>query len=295
MKKLFVISIFLLVLTNIFAQNFSFDGDYDPDLYSTIHWFAIKNGKITYKYENEKWNEEITVDYKKIYKDGLLFLEMAEKFPHSIASYYENAPTSNSLLVLAGKHISDNGKETRFPNGEILFFAETTGFEKYDCFITPHINFYDQIGREYKDCSSYLKEKNREYKVKNLCDCKPGTPWVEGVSGPGIGEGFTIDGIFPYLLIMNGYISYDKPYLYKQNNRVKQLKITGIKSGKSIIVDVLDTPHPQTVDISEITKDNEDIRVEIADIYKGTKYDDTCMNFCITYSHKVIPYENNIK
>lgn len=296
MKKIFIISIILLVLTNIFAQKFSFDGDYDADLYSTIHWFAIKEGKITYKYLHKQWNEEITVNYKKIHKDGLLFLEMAEKFPHSIASDYENAPTSNTLLALAGKHISEDGKETRFPNGQILFFAETAGFEKYDCFITPHINFYDQIGREYKDCSSYLKEKNKEYKVKNLCDCKPGTPWVEGVSGSGIGEGFTIDGGYhPYLLIMNGYISYDKPYLYKQNNRVKKLKVTGIRSGKSIIVDVLDTPHPQTVDISAVAEQYSDIRVEIADVYKGTKYDDTCMNFCITYSHEVIPYENNIE
>ena len=76
---------------------------------------------------------------------------------------------------------------------------------------------------------------------------------------------------------------------------MKKLKVTGIRSGKSIIVDVLDTPHPQTVDISAVTEQYSDIRVEIADVYKGTKYDDTCMNFCITYSHEVIPYENNIE
>lgn len=294
MKKTIFISMFLLILSNIFPQNFSFDGDYDPDIYSTIHWFSINNSKIIYKYGNKNWNEEITVNYKETHKDGLLFLEMAKIFPHSINSYYEDAPTDNTLLVLAGKHISEDEKETRFPNGQILFFAETAGFEEHCCFITPDINFYDQIWRDYKNCSSYLKEKNREYKVENLCDCKPGTPWVEGVPGSGIGEGFSTDGSYPYLLIMNGYISYDKPYLYKQNNRVKKLKVTGIKSRKSIIVEVLDTPHPQTVDISEITKDYGDIRVEIADIYKGTKYDDTCMNFCITYWNKVIPYEDSI-
>lgn len=296
MKKLFIILIFLLVCGNIFTQNFSFNGDYDPDLYSTIHYFTINDDKITYKYEHKQLNEEITVGYKKIYKDGLLFLEMAKKFPHSIASYYENAPTSNTLLVLAGKHVSEDGSKKLFPNGPILFFAETAGFEQYNyCFITPHINFYDHVGRIYYDCSSYLKEKNREYKVDDLDNCKPGTPWVEGVPGPGIGEGFTNDNTgHQYLLIMNGYISYDKPYLYKQNNRVKKLKVTGIRSGKSIIVDVLDTPHPQTVDISAIVEDFSDVRVEIADVYKGTKYDDTCMNFCITYSYKVIPYKNSI-
>ena len=93
---------------------------------------------------------------------------------------------------------------------------------------------------------------------------------------------------------MNGYISYEKPYLYKQNNRIKKIKVKGIKSGKEKILDVLDTPHLQTVDISFITK-AEDIRVEIADVYKGTKYDDTCLHYCITYDDEVIPYENSIE
>ena len=125
------------------------------------------------------------------------------------------------------------------------------------------------------------------------------TPWVEGVPGDGIGEGFTIQGqqfnkpLGPYLLLINGYISYEKPYLYKQNNRIKKIKVTGLKSGKIQILDVLDTPHPQTVDISFITQP-EDIRVEIADVYKGTKYDDTCLHYCFAYDEKIIPYENCI-
>ena len=92
---------------------------------------------------------------------------------------------------------------------------------------------------------------------------------------------------------MNGYISYEKPYLYKQNNRIKKIKVTGLKSGKTKVLDVLDTPHPQTVDISFI-KEPEDIRVEIADVYKGSKYDDTCLHYCITYDMEVIPYEDCI-
>ncbi len=301
MKRKFLI-LFFGISINFFAQNFSFNGDYEPDLYSTIHYFNVSDNIITYKYESKKINKEISVNYKKIYIDGLLFLQMSNKFPYSIAEYYENNPTSDTMLVLAGKHISENNSKTLFLNGEILFFAESEGFDKYDCFITPSIHFYDHVGRRYSDCSSYLKEKNREYKVEDLCDCKPGTPWVEGVPGDGIGEGFTIkypsskaaNNAYPYLLIMNGYISYEKPYLYKQNNRIKKIKVTGVKSGNSKILDVLDTPHPQTVDISFITEP-EDIRVEIADVYKGTKYDDTCINFCVTYIDKVIPYEDSIK
>ena len=136
-----------------------------------------------------------------------------------------------------------------------------------------------------------MKEKSKEYPVENLNILAVDTPWVEAVPGSGIGEGFTLVNSwgkkYPYILLMNGYISYEKPYLYKQNNRIKKIKVTGLKSGKSKVLDVLDTPHPQTVDISFITG-AEDIRVEIADVYKGTKYDDTCLHYCITYDAQVI-------
>lgn len=277
------------------------NGSYDPDLYSTIHYFSINDNEINYKYESDTIKEERTAGYKLIHKDGLLFLQMTEKFPYSIASYYEDAATSDLLLVLAGNQ-KEKLDKTIYSRGRVLFFAESKGFEQYGCFITPYLKFNGEIGRRYSDCTSFLKEGKIEYKVENLCNCKPGTPWVEGVSGDGIGEGFIItfpsvntsENLYPYLLIMNGYISYDKPYLYKQNNRIKKIKVTGVTSGKSKILDVLDTPHPQTVDISFITEP-EDVRVEIAEVYKGTKYDDTCINFCVTYPFEVIPYENSVK
>ncbi len=98
---------------------------------------------------------------------------------------------------------------------------------------------------------------------------------------------------FNFLLIMNGYYSMEKPYLYKQNNRVKQIKVTGLKSGNEKILDVLDTPHPQTVNISFL-ETQEPFRVTIMDVYKGTKYEDTCINCMEPYSYAVIPYEDSI-
>ena len=95
------------------------------------------------------------------------------------------------------------------------------------------------------------------------------------------------------IFLMNGYISYEKPYLYEQNNRIKKIKVTGLTSGVSKILDVLDTPHPQTVDISFLPM-AEDIRVEIADVYKGTKYDDTCLHFCGNVNEEAIPYESSV-
>jgi hypothetical protein len=120
--------------------------------------------------------------------------------------------------------------------------------------------------------SSFLREENIIYDEKNLSLDNPLVPWCEGVSGDGIGEYVIITDKAPYeqkfdfLMIMNGYFSVEKPYLYKQNGRVKRIKVTGLKSRNKKILDVLDTPHPQTVDISFLEM-QEPFRVTIVDVY----------------------------
>ena len=287
MKRI-VLIIFLMIITfSISAENFSLVGKYFPNLYSTISVLDINESSITLNYEVPLDKKKIR--YEKKYNDGMLFFKLSERMPKDFHEdfYYhkQEIVTNDELLILAGKEISKK-------NG-ILMFATTAGFEGEYPFIFPMFHF--EVGRSYSDCSSYLKEKNKEYPVENLDKDYVDSPWVEGVKGDGIGEGFTIKSkeVYPYLLIMNGYISYRKPYLYKQNSRIKKIKVTGLKSGKTAVLDVLDTPHPQTVDISFIT-DLEDIRVEINDIYKGTKYDDTCLHLCVTYQNKVIPYKDII-
>ena len=310
-KKHIIILFLILFFSVLFAGNFVFEKVHvSVDMLSSIISMEIKSDKVIYKTESsvEDSNKEKINALKKVYRNGLLFFVLSEKLPDINIQENQRIASTNDMLVLAGKIKKERLNSSGiFSDGEILLFAETASFESLPWnFITPpRDNFDVLIRRDFIDCSSFLKEKNKEYKIENLCKSKPGTPWVEGVPGDGIGEGFTIcnsdidperpyENVFPYLLIMNGYISYSKPYLYKQNNRVKKIKVTGIKSGKSKVLNVLDTPHPQTVDISFITEP-EDIRVEIADVYKGTKYDDTCINFCITFSDKVIPYEDKIK
>ena len=41
-------------------------------------------------------------------------------------------------------------------------------------------------------------------------------------------------------------------------------------------------------------KANKDVCVELADVYKGIKYDNTCFHYFVTYNEKVISYENSI-
>ena len=146
---------------------------------------------------------------------------------------------------------------------------------------------------QYVNQSSFLVEGVTKYSVENLAILNSNTPWVEGVDGYGIGEGFTVDFKLKtdkYLLIINGYISFQKPYLYEQNARIKKIKITGLQSNKTAVLDVLDTPHPQSVDISFLN-DTEGFSVEIVEVFPGTKYEDTCIHYLVPYDSLVIPYE----
>lgn len=297
MKKIKLLFLILFMSFFLYSENFSLVGNYTPELYSTIEEFLI--GKDNVEYVFRKTKEKVKVGYKFQKIDNQLFIKMEKSFPLKIHQNYQTIDFTpdDKLLILAGNELDFEylrGNEVKKKN-RVLLFATTAGFDDKWPFIYEMFSFTERIVRKYEDCSSYLIERTKEYPINNLNSFAVDTPWIEGVKGDGIGEGFTIknDKIYPYLLIMNGYISYKKPYLYKQNNRIKKIKVTGVKSVKTAILDVLDTPHPQTVDISFLNEP-EDIRIEIADVYKGTKYDDTCLNFCITYTNKVIPYENSI-
>lgn len=289
MKKKIFLLFFLVLDFCLIAQNFHLNGKYRFDVYSGLARIDINQDNLIYIFQNEGI-ADLSVKYSIIHIDGMTFIKLAEKFPKEVTELYiyenqKNIITDDKILILVGKF---NNRETP------LLIATTKGFGKeYSCIETV----ISQQTRVYKAVSSFLIEKNKSYPVENLSKLAADTPWVEAAPGYGIGESFVIENswgkVYTTLLIMNGYISYEKPYLYKQNGRIKQIKVTGVKSRKSKILDVLDTPHPQTVDISFITE-AEDIKVEIADVYEGTKYEDTCIHYMITYNNEVIPYENKI-
>lgn len=292
MKRIIAFSLlYFFVIIQLMAQNFLLEEGYPFQPESLLEGMTIKSDRIIFEYdESVKKNDEI-LNYDIQHFNGIPFLVFSENMPMEVAEWYkfeetDYIQTDNKILFLAFKN-----------EKYITMFAYTKGYS----FDSVPLTFtrFEERGSLYKDCSSYLIEKSKSYPVENLRKLALDSPWVEGVPGDGIGEGFTIEGqrysksLGPYLFIMNGYISYDKPYLYKQNGRIKKIKVTGLKSGKSKILDVLDTPHPQTVEISFITEP-EDIRVQIEEVYKGTKYDDTCINYLITYDKPVIPYESTI-
>ncbi len=286
-KTVFFVIFYLLFIFYSHSQNFSLDGSYPFAVYSMLDWVTIKGNVFTLTYaDSELGKRNVDIPFKFIHIDGIPFIKFPEKLPKDIwQSYFyhhEDVETDDKMLVLAGKTKEKN-----------IMIGTTKGLSE-PCSVYHRIS---EIQKIYKDCTSFLTEGNRKYTVDDLDNYSESTPWVEGAPGYGIGESFVIENTWheklSYLLIMNGYISYDKPYLYKQNGRIKQIKVTGVESGKEKILNVLDTPHPQTVDISFITEP-EDIKITIFDVYKGTKYEDTCINYMITWREEIIPYEDSI-
>ena len=162
-----------------------------------------------------------------------------------------------------------------------VFFEDFLGFfsKKDNCYLFP-------IGFPECSATSELTEKGYTYSVKNLRSSKISTPWVEGVKGPGIGEKITIkhtrEQLPPWqkdysggaLVIFNGFISYEKPYLYEYNNRVKDLKIYTSNNEYNFMITLDDTPNPQIIFLPCVS---DDTILEILSVYKGSRYDDTCI------------------
>lgn len=117
------------------------------------------------------------------------------------------------------------------------------------------------------------------YSVNNLIDNNEATCWTEGVNGDGIGEKVTIvcNGIATInrIIIHNGYCKSEK--LFYENNRVKKIKIT-FDNGESVIADLSENFSDRVTVIPVSTVQTSAITFEIMEVYKGSKYDDTCIS-----------------
>lgn len=125
--------------------------------------------------------------------------------------------------------------------------------------------------------SSFLKEKNLEYKAENLSRVELALPWVEGVKGQGIGEKIQFNkNSASGMYLINGYISMERPDLYKKNSRVQEVIIRDVKKSMEKRVQLFDTAKPQYIDLEDF-KNVEMLEIEIVAVYPGSLYEDTCI------------------
>lgn len=141
--------------------------------------------------------------------------------------------------------------------------------------------------------SSFLKPQgSTNYNPENAHDLNYKTAWVEGVSGYGIGEYllYSFDATSPRIteiIVVNGYVKSEAAW--KNNSRVKKLKLY-IDDRPFAILNLKDLRGAQHFQFEPIgnserenwkdlkSKPNWTMKFEIAEVYKGDKYDDVVIS-----------------
>jgi hypothetical protein len=168
----------------------------------------------------------------------------------------------------------------------LTYVTTDPSFDNTQREVEVRIKGHGSAGASYRSSanitvSSQLIEKNRPsdaYQAGHLIDGKDATCWAEGADGPGIGEWFQFGFDTPKSLkafkIIAGYTKTDA--IYRANNRVKQVKVV-FSDGATQVVDLADTYGPQRVLIDR-DKPTRSVRFIIMDVYKGARYQDTCVS-----------------
>ncbi len=170
--------------------------------------------------------------------------------------------------------------------------------------VDGYIYSYEAADERSRLASSALEK----YPVTHITDNNPSTAWADGVKGSGIGEVVVVEQISDILWIWGGYGKSKE--LYAANNRPAKIKIyilgtfchdctpeicmtshMVVLATREIVLK--DVNAFQSVSLPEFSiKDNtidcpgrgtdpeqyrELVAIEILSVYRGTKYDDTCI------------------
>lgn len=121
-------------------------------------------------------------------------------------------------------------------------------------------------------------QSGRSYGPENLFDGSNRTAWCEGVRGNGEGQEIYIrieDGIpFRRLLIYNGYAK--SADTYRNNGRVRTIDVFTDR-GDQIRTVLPDTSSEVVINLPGPIEYHK-LRIQIVDVYPGSKYQDTCIN-----------------
>lgn len=196
-----------------------------------------------------------------------MFMDLVNNEENSIYVEYE----SNSIPVIEATILDS-------PNPLKANSNEKIG-EALDIILNPTGVFSGYTLRT----SSCLDSK--QYSASKINDKRPDTAWVEGHAGDGTGESISLSFSQEDLnskqinsfTIINGYTKNEK--VWKQNNRVEFLKVL-VNDRDYCYIKLHDTYLVQNIHLLKgipIEKGDTQIKLVIQEIYKGDKYNDTCI------------------
>jgi hypothetical protein len=130
--------------------------------------------------------------------------------------------------------------------------------------------------------SSFIRDKKYDYKPEVVSDYKDSTAWC--IDGDGFGEWIKLQipkdqlqykgkmNVYRFM-IKNGITENEN--LYYANNRVKKINLQ-FSQGEERVVELLDGKLDYQVCVINIK--TEWVKIIILDIYKGRKFNDTCIS-----------------
>ena len=263
------------------------------------------------KYSTILWGDEIIVNlgsskeaaYRRIYRQKDIEIDQQGYQFYRNGTYdFVDGTRDNRILVLsgAGFFLSQyykvmETKRLRDASDEVMIRLKQNAAPNANYGLdNPYYGFVDD-GIAYISAWSELREtlngKVVRYKAENmkrplivgvqetvgveLNQIDP--PWVEGAAGPGIGGIIDIEfaRVAKELIILNGYVDFTRRDLYKKNNRLKTVRIDSVDPAFSTTVTLEDVVRFHEVALPAPTTK---VQLTILDVYKGTKYDDTCIS-----------------
>ena len=101
--------------------------------------------------------------------------------------------------------------------------------------------------------------------------------WAEGKNNDGIGEYLEVEfnRETNHMMVLNGYADFNKPDLFKSNNRVRRARIISESPAFNFTFQFNDDVRFSEIPFPQKTRK---VRMIIEDVYKGTKYSDTCIS-----------------
>ncbi|RBP47331.1 hypothetical protein DES53_101128 [Roseimicrobium gellanilyticum] len=146
--------------------------------------------------------------------------------------------------------------------------------------------------------STLTPGKEFRYDAQLLAEDDPDTgssAWVEGVKGDGLGESVTLTLDKPAKVrrigLVNGYAKNED--IYRKNNRVSRFDVS-VNGGAAFPVDVPDERLGSEMfyfDLPASAGDVSTVKLTIAGVYKGSKYQDTALSDVVL----VVPLEKEPK
>jgi hypothetical protein len=216
--------------------------------------------------------------------------EIKEKFLSRTNSKEYNTSQNNQSDIDKNSQVGNNSSENNLVNDDTN--SGEASVEENNIKISK-TNLIDEnsyiVYKEYfNSASSFLTYKEIEYTANFINDFNMETAWTEGVDGDGINEWVEIKLHWPDkvngIIIENGYKKTKE--LYYENNRPKTIEIE-LTGYESFIVELEDEfTESYYLELPKVY-DAIGVKITILDVYKGSKYKDTCISeIHLTYKEK---------